>query len=170
MTHPAIPPAGFAHYLRDAVFGAGDGIITTFAVIAGASGADLGATAAIVLSLANLVADGVSMGAGNYLALKSQLEQGRLSIADEKPHRHGLATFAAFALAGAVPLLAYLVPALGVLAVAAVLSGVTLFVVGSLRSRFVARPWWRSGLEMLLVGGAAGACAYGVGALAGWAL
>lgn len=158
-----LPVKGPGHYLRDAVYGAGDGVVTTFAVIAGSTGADLGIQAALILGLANLVADGVSMGAGNYLALKSQLEQQAASVAWEKPLRHGLAAFAAFFACGAIPLLALGAPAPLVFGLSAVLSAATLFVVGGLRSRFIPRSWLRCGVEMLLVGGAAGACAYLVG-------
>ncbi|MBU2235723.1 VIT1/CCC1 transporter family protein [Patescibacteria group bacterium] len=59
-------------FLSDVVFGANDGIITTFAVIAGAVGADFSNKVVIVLGLANLFADGISMGLGNYLGQKSR--------------------------------------------------------------------------------------------------
>ena len=54
-------------YLRDLVFGAVDGAVTTFAVVAGAVGADLGGGVILVLGVANLIADGFSMGVSNYL-------------------------------------------------------------------------------------------------------
>lgn len=59
-------------FLRDIVFGANDGIVTTFAVVAGASGAGLSASVVIILGFANLVADGLSMGLGEYLGSKSE--------------------------------------------------------------------------------------------------
>ena len=109
------PASGFGHYLRDLVYGALDGVITTLAVIAGAAGAHLEPRVGIILGLANLVADGLSMGASNYLGLKSELEQANHSVAAEAPWRHGLATAAAFATVGAVPLAGYAVaPVLGV--------------------------------------------------------
>lgn len=58
-------------YLRDAVYGANDGIITTFAVVAGVAGADLSATVVLILGFANLFADGFSMAMSNYLGEKS---------------------------------------------------------------------------------------------------
>lgn len=61
-------------YLGDFVFGAIDGTVTTFAVVAGVAGAQLSAGVAIVLGLANLLADGFSMAAGNYLSTKSSHE------------------------------------------------------------------------------------------------
>ncbi|OGZ46120.1 MAG: hypothetical protein A3C84_05220 [Candidatus Ryanbacteria bacterium RIFCSPHIGHO2_02_FULL_48_12] len=59
-------------YLKDVVYGANDGIITTFAVVAGVAGADLSSYIVFLLGLANLFADGFSMAASNYLGTKSE--------------------------------------------------------------------------------------------------
>lgn len=59
------------NYLRDFVLGAVDGTVTTFAVVAGVAGARLGGGIAIILGLANLLADGFSMAVGNYLGTKA---------------------------------------------------------------------------------------------------
>lgn len=61
-------------YLRDAVYGATDGIVTTFAVVAGAQGAGLASGVAVILGIANLVADGFSMAAGNFLGSRAELQ------------------------------------------------------------------------------------------------
>jgi VIT1/CCC1 family predicted Fe2+/Mn2+ transporter len=61
-----------ADYLADSVLGSIDGCVTTFAVVAGSVGGGLPANVAIILGLANLIADGFSMGASNYLGVKSQ--------------------------------------------------------------------------------------------------
>src|SRR5688500_9668564 len=75
-----------ADYLADSVLGSIDGCVTTFAVVAGSVGGGLPANVAIILGLANLIADGFSMGASNYLGVKSQsdaVEKTRLA-----EHRH----------------------------------------------------------------------------------
>ena len=59
-------------YIGDVIYGANDGIITTFAVIAGASGASLAPVVVVILGFANLLADGISMGASNYLGKRSE--------------------------------------------------------------------------------------------------
>lgn len=66
-------------YLKEIVYGGSDGIITTFAVVAGFSGAQAGSVVstypyAIVLlfGLANLFADATSMGLSNFLSLRSE--------------------------------------------------------------------------------------------------
>jgi VIT1/CCC1 family predicted Fe2+/Mn2+ transporter len=161
------PPDGLGHYLRDVIYGASDGVVTTMAVVAGATGAAFDAKVGLVLGFANLAADGLSMGASNYLGLKSELEQAGASVANEKPLRHGVATFIAFVLAGGIPLLAYLpvVNSQHRLFVALLLAAVTLIVVGVGRARFIRRSIWRSAGEMLIITGLASAAAYVLGLL-----
>ena len=156
------------HYLKDLVYGANDGIITTFAVVAGVAGAQLDPRIVLVLGFANLLADGFSMGASNFLSIRSDEAVRTASgagILEPFPARHGFATFGAFILAGVVPLLSY-VMTMGAspFVAAVVLTLATLFGVGAARSLVTDVPWWRAGLEMLTVGSLAAAVAYGVGA------
>ena len=65
-------------YLSEWVYGGTDGIVTTFAVVSGFSGASLGGQAlplsmmtVLLFGLANLFADGAAMGLGNFLSLNS---------------------------------------------------------------------------------------------------
>lgn len=62
-------------FIQDVVYGGNDGIVTTFAVVAGTVGADLPHYIVIILGLANLLADGTSMATGAYLSLKSERDQ-----------------------------------------------------------------------------------------------
>src|SRR3954463_13155575 len=107
------PSTGFGHYLRDMVYGALDGVITTMAILAGSQGASLSARIGLILGLADLIGDGISMGASNYLGLRSEIEQAGGSLAAEAPWRHGLATVAAFVVVGSAPLAAYAAAPLG---------------------------------------------------------
>src|SRR6056297_2362312 len=65
-------------FLKQIVYGGNDGIVTTFAIVAGFAGAQaegvaqIGGLAVLVFGLANLFADAVSMGLGEYLSLRSQ--------------------------------------------------------------------------------------------------
>jgi len=61
-------------YLGDYVYGALDGIITTFAIVSGVEGAGLSNSIVLILGFANILADGISMGVGNYLSTKTELE------------------------------------------------------------------------------------------------
>ena len=59
-------------YLGEFVYGGTDGSISTFAVVAGASGAELSPAVIIILGFANLFADGLSMSIGAYLSHQSE--------------------------------------------------------------------------------------------------
>lgn len=62
----------FQEYLGEFVYGGIDGSVTTFAVVAGAAGANLDSAVVIILGFANLIADGFSMSVGSYLSTKSE--------------------------------------------------------------------------------------------------
>ena len=62
-------------YLRDWVYGGIDGTVTTFAIVAGAVGADLSNRFLLILGMANLLADGFSMAAANYSGTKAEIEE-----------------------------------------------------------------------------------------------
>ena len=62
------------NYLRDWIYGGIDGAVTTFAIVAGVVGANLSSSVIIVLGVANLLADGFSMAAGNYSGTKSEVD------------------------------------------------------------------------------------------------
>lgn len=160
------PEAGAGHYLRDIVYGANDGAVTTLAVIAGVAGAALSPIVALILGAANLVGDGISMAAANYLSLKSDLQQRRIPPDIERPLRHAAATFAAFLVAGGIPLLAYLMPVSrgsDRLVLASLAALLAMAVVGVWRARFVGHTRVRSAAEAVVIGGVAATAAYLVG-------
>lgn len=72
-----------AEYFKEVIYGGIDGIVTTFAVVSGFSGAALSSDAAtqwsfiivLLFGLANLFADAVSMGLGNFLSVRSEKDQ-----------------------------------------------------------------------------------------------
>jgi VIT1/CCC1 family predicted Fe2+/Mn2+ transporter len=63
--------------LKDAVYGAIDGAVTTFAIVAGVAGAGLSSFVIVALGLANVLADGFSMAAANYSGTKAELDNMR---------------------------------------------------------------------------------------------
>jgi len=161
------------HYIRDVVYGANDGIITTFAVVAGVSGGALSPRAVLIVGAANLFADGLSMGVGNYLSIRSN-ESARaaqdLPEEEASPARHGIATFLAFFAAGAIPLIPYVLPMASrhSLGASVVLTFAALFLVGSMRALVTIDKWWWAGLEMLGLGALVAVAAYGSGAFVSW--
>jgi VIT1/CCC1 family predicted Fe2+/Mn2+ transporter len=162
-----------SRYIKDLVYGANDGIITTFAVVAGMTGAGIDNptnSAIIIIGIASLLSDGFSMASSDFLGSESEKESielrgGRVPTGDKKPVANAVATFLAFIVAGTMPLLPYLfLPATAnrfLWAVGA--TAVTLFFVGALRTIATGRGLLRSGLEMLIIGGVAAFIAYGAG-------
>ncbi len=217
-------------YLRDFVFGAIDGGVTTFAIVSGVVGAELSMRVIVILGFVNLLVDGFSMAVSNYLATKADRqiveraraieethidaiphgekeeireifrrkgfraelleqvvnvvtgdrelwietmlkEEWRLSLHAPSPVKAAFVTFAAFFLLGFIPLLPftlfYSLEGYDLLRFVAsgVLTAITFFGIGALKSRYVAGHWLRSGAETLLMGGGAACVAYGVGVL-----
>ncbi len=219
-----------SQYLGEMVYGGLDGIITTFAVVSGVAGAQLGTPVILILGLANLLADGFSMATGAYLSSKSEHEYYRkewereawevehfpngeraelqevyvsrgysneearqlVEIQSRNPERwvkammidelgmmedesnpliNGLVTFGSFVIAGAVPLVVYLIglafPISPEMAfpISIASSALALFALGASKVLVTKLNPIRSGLEMLAVGGLAAGVAYVVGAL-----
>jgi VIT1/CCC1 family predicted Fe2+/Mn2+ transporter len=158
-----------ASLLRDSVFAASDGIVTTFAVVAGSAGASLSTDIVLILGFANLFADGFSMAAGNYLGTKSEIEyekaSGNKHDGQAEPLTQGIVTFVAFNIAGFAPLIPYVFGFSDQFLISIILVALLMFSVGSYRSRFIRKPWFRSGLEMLAISGFAAVVAYFTGEL-----
>lgn len=211
-----------ANYLRDWVYGGIDGAVTTFAVVAGVAGAELSSRVVIILGLANLLADGLSMAASNYSGTKAEVddvarlieverrhirldregereeirqilamkglegevlegavraitakeetwiemmlaEEYGLGSAQREPWISAASTFAAFLLAGAVPLVPYMLGFDAALSWALAMVMLVFATIGSLKSLWSLQAWWRSGLETLSIGLAAAGVAYAVG-------
>ena len=104
---------------KEIMYGGTDGIITTFAIVAGFfgsgnSGAQSSLPVMVVLlfGLANLFADGFSMGIGDYLAIKTDQDYKRRfdkkAGDSEMPLLSSIATSVAFILFGIIPLLPYI--------------------------------------------------------------
>ena len=215
-------------YLRDAIYAANDGIVTTFAVVSAVAGAALESNIIIILGFANLLADAFSMATGNYLGTRSEGDQydyekqkveqelkkneqkfkqkvakyfsslGKHSEKDAQAMtdimskdkefflqtiiqnrvgifssnasdalKNGPVTFFVFVIAGVVPLIPYVIfsgnDANTNFIIVCVFTGVTLFLVGALRTIFSAKNWIIGGLEMHIAGGFAAAIAFGLG-------
>lgn len=150
-------------YVAAFVYGAFDGIVTTFAVVAAASGAGLASNIVIILGLANLIADGFSMGASAYLSGTAETQSKKKS-----PYKTGLATFSAFLFVGIIPVAPYLFDVLSGLhsdknilfGVSTILTVLAFFVVGIAKAKASGRSIRYSVFETLLLGVVAGVLAY----------
>lgn len=219
-------------YIKSAIYGGLDGIITTFAVVAGVAGASLSMGVVIILGFANLFADGLSMAIGDYLSTKAEreyqsaerkreqweaenypdgekrelieiyidkgiplndskkivniiskhkkawvdlmmIEELGIIESNQSPIKNSLVTFGSFCIFGFIPLLTFiltsLIPSIKGMQfqIATILAGLTLFILGALKTRFTGRNWFISGIEMFLVGGIAASAAYVIGLLLG---
>jgi vacuolar iron transporter family protein len=99
------------------------------------------------------------------------VEEHGYSATQVAPFRAAASTFTAFVVVGSIPLFAFIAdgifPSLfeRPFLWSSVMTGIAFFIVGALKSRFVQQRWWLSGLETLVVGGAAASIAYGLGSL-----
>jgi VIT1/CCC1 family predicted Fe2+/Mn2+ transporter len=165
-------------YIAEVIYGANDGIITTFAVVAGVAGAALDPAIVLILGIANLFADGFSMGASNYLSQRSSIEYERArgeATSGRPPAFTALTTFVAFVLAGWTPLLPYLLAIefegfldpTTAFSVSLAAAAVAFFAVGASRTLVTSRSWPRAGGEMLAVGLLAAGVAFAIGTALG---
>lgn len=213
-------------WLRPAVFGAMDGLVTNIALIAGVGGGGVSPDNIVLTGVAGLVAGAISMGLGEYTSVRSQNEQVAAEVAKERrelerhpeaearemtellvrrglprnlaeqvtealrhnpeenlrlhvreelgidpdeqpsPWTAAVSSFGFFSLGALVPLLTYLLGFTS-LWLALAVGGLGLFITGAVVARFTKRPWWLSGLRQFLLGAAAAAATYAVGALIG---
>jgi VIT1/CCC1 family predicted Fe2+/Mn2+ transporter len=162
-------------YIAELVYGANDGIVTTFAVVAGVAGAALEPRIVLILGAANLFADGFSMGMSNFLSRRSEMEYARgtgETVDDDgkSPARTAFATFLAFVVAGALPLVPYVLELRPLFELSVAATAVAFFLVGAARSLVIPRKWYLAGGEVLVIGMVAAAVAFLVGeSLAGLA-
>lgn len=157
-------------YIRDVVLSANDGIVTTFAVVAGSLGASLSPSVVVILGLANLFADGLSMSTGSYLGVKSEIEyeqsEGRKIKLGTRPLKNGLVSFFSFGIAGFIPLISFVFKFDNAVLVSSILVAVSLFTVGIFRGMVSNKHVIRTAFENLFIGGASAVIAFYVGELA----
>jgi VIT1/CCC1 family predicted Fe2+/Mn2+ transporter len=163
-------------YLGEITLAGNDGVVTTFAVVSGFSGAalfdqngnalKLSIGLVLLFGLANLFSDGLSMGIGNYLARSAEVEAGTLKESKKHVYTRSIATFLSFLAFGLLPLLPYM---FGVsdaqiaffLSIAATVTA--LLFLGFLKWIVVRKSLFRALLETVVVGGVAAVVAFSVG-------
>jgi VIT1/CCC1 family predicted Fe2+/Mn2+ transporter len=174
-----LPSAERLNWLRAAVLGANDGIVSVAATVVGVAGAAADVSVLAVAGVAALVAGALSMAAGEYVSVSSQRDAERvlrahgLRDAEEQltnPWHAALASLAAFVAGGVVPLLVVLAP-WGAGRVPATFAAVVLALVvtGSVSARLGGASPGRAVLRNVVGGSLAMTITYGVGALVGGA-
>lgn len=145
----------------DIVYGSMDGVITTLAIIAGTVGAELPVQTIVILGLANIFADGFSMGISSYLSAKTQQSQNSI--------QRGLVTLLAFILIGLLPLSAFIFAYLtnrdprDMYPYAYGLTAMSFFMIGIIKSKHTGEDMVRSGFTTMLIGGIGALIAFTIG-------
>lgn len=161
-------------HVRGVVFGGMDGILTTFALLAAVEGSQQTSTSlTLIIGISTVLADALSMGAGEYLSAKAEAEMRSRRADDDEPGplEKGFAMFLAFTAFGALPLIGYVfstalsrstlaLSSSAAFAVSVAITAGTLFGLGAIKSQFGAGVWWRAGIEVTGIGGAAASVAY----------
>ena len=141
-------------YLRSAIFGAEDGLVSTTGALAGIAAGTRDAKVVVMAGLVIVMVEALSMAAGQFLSERAVHQF-------DPTHRDSLAVgaavmFAAYAAGGSVPLLPVLVMGeLWAVWIGTALAFVGLFVLGWVKGRIVHVAPGRSGLEILAIGGLA---------------
>ena len=142
----------WASRARPAVLGAVDGIVTTFAVLVSGDVTGVDQDTIVVVALATMLADAVSMTVGEYLSSKATSGWREAVV-------NALICGTCFVASGAVPILASVVDG-SVAAVAAVFASM-LILLGGVRGLLTTVSVPTSIVEVSLLGSAAGAVCYG---------
>lgn len=97
----------YEKFLGEFIYGATDGIITTFSIVAGSTGGDLVQRVITILGISNVLSDGYSMGISRYLSSKAEIEQGLLKEKDAI--QSGIFTFISFVVIGVMPIIPFFI-------------------------------------------------------------
>ena len=84
LSHSEIHMVHRIGWLRAAVLGANDGIVSTSSLVVGVAAAGTGRTEVLIAGLAGLVAGAMSMAAGEYVSVSSQTDAEKADLAREK--------------------------------------------------------------------------------------
>lgn len=162
-------------YVAEFVYGAIDGTVTTFAVVSGAVGAALAPSIVLILGFANLLADGFSMAASNYLSTRSQrdldVSEGVARDGGKEPIKTALATFISFVVVGFIPLLPFVIASLHLWIdnnkfwISLAMTGIAFLIVGAEKGLITKTSRAKSALLTLAIGAVASAIAFLVGYL-----
>lgn len=90
-------------------------------------------------------------------------EEHSISPIQRSPIRAALATFIAFSICGAVPLIPFLLGMDASAIIASIMTGMVFLAIGAAKSLWSLQSWWSSALETFFIGMFAAGLAYGIG-------
>ena len=155
--------------VREILMGAQDNLTNVLAVVLGVA---IGSGRADLVALAGLsagVAEAISMGGVLYTATRADADlEPDPSRRGERlaPWAAGTVTFAAALVGGLLPLAPFVFLPIGAaLAASLVTSIVALFILGAWTTSVTGRTWWRDGLRLVIIAGAAAVAATIIGSI-----
>lgn len=210
------------NFLRDVIYGGVDGAVSTFAVVSSVVGGGLNNNYVLIIGFANIVADGFSMAASNYLGTKSEvdeynfienfekeeihrnkegeqeevvqilknkgfdgdllrdatdlfindkkkwielmlIEEYGLALRQRSPIKSGFVTFSSFCICGLIPITPFFLKTEYSFFTSAIMTCLSFFVIGSVKSKWNDEGYFYSGLKTFLVGLSASLFAFGIG-------
>lgn len=144
-------------YVRNFVFGVEDSLVSTVGLLSGIAAAGVGRGTILLTGVILIFVEALSMAVGSYLSEFSAEEYMRhTEMSFKHPLLGGVIMFFSYFLAGFVPLLPYALASRSFAFILSILGSlVALFALGVVSARAVRRPFLRSALRMLFLGGIA---------------
>lgn len=170
------------NWLRAGVLGANDGIVSTAGLVVGVAAATSATSTIFTAGLAGLVAGAVSMALGEYVSVSAQRDTERMILSKERqvgaepdemsnPWQAALSSAIAFTLGAVLPLVAILLPPVGLRVPVAFLSVlVALALTGTISAALGGARKSRAVLRVVAGGAVAMLVTYGIGQLLGTAI
>lgn len=143
----------YSLYLPQFIYGGIDGLVTTFAVVAGATGGWLSSKTVIIMGIANVLADGVSMSIGAYLSTREDPKKQICATCV------ALSTFGAFITFGLLPLLPYIFSFWNFV-FSSIITAIAFVVIGYLKGIMNQRSLINAIIQTVFLGGVAAGIAY----------
>lgn len=145
-------------YLRSAMFGANDALVSTTGVIVGVSTGTSNKSVIILTGVVTILVEALSMGAGEYQSLKSAQQLDKKHSKNTESHvspiTSGIIMFTAYFLGGLVPLLPIVLLPVGISRnVTIIASLVGLFALGYYKGKVVGQSPIKSAMEVFIIGG-----------------
>lgn len=147
------------NYFKNIIYGGIDGIITMFNIIAGIKGGGLKYYVILIVGVAALFSDAVSMGFSSFLSEKAHniflKKKGRKQENEnDNEYLHGLTTFMSFIIFGSIPLITYLLTKnINNSFMITVFSTVfSLFILGIFQSYYTQQIWYVASFSLIFYG------------------
>jgi len=149
--------SGVASHLRDIILGGQDGIVNVLGLVLGVASATNDPKIVIIAGLASTFAESISMGAVAYTSSEAEADfyksQKRKKLFSNSPLNSAIVVLLASFIGSVIPIIPFfLVPVKTAMVAALISCSVVLFITGAFKARLTVGTWWRSGLQMTLIG------------------